>query len=85
MIVSQTVCDRCGAQKKDTNHWFKVDKGQNLFFLWMGDPESVRNRVNDTGRLLLDLCSESCVLKALSEFMGKAPCDTESSTSSSAG
>lgn len=63
MQRTEVICDICGARKGETNHWWKVVESDECFQLmippWEVD-KSIMNR---------DYCSESCVSKALSQFM----------------
>ncbi len=65
-------CDICGAVKETTNHWWKLGidratENKQLAILPFNDdwePE-------DYWEERFDLCGESCVLKQVSEFMGR--------------
>ena len=59
-IVSETICDHCGARKQQSNHWWKLELGVGWAKL---STSSITNGYR------MDLCSENCVMIKLSEFM----------------
>lgn len=65
-VIEKIVCDVCGKQKQDVNHWWIFDppnEGQELFLLakW-SDERAVTYR---------HACGQECVIKAVSEWMQK--------------
>lgn len=66
MIIQSISCDMCGAQKRETNHWF------------LANQESGELHVSQwTSEHLLcpgtkHLCGESCLHKFLGEFLAHA-------------
>lgn len=69
-------CDECGAQKKETNHWWTAahfateDGGPGLLELSEYWPEAREPQKDDSEPdLVLDLCSEQCVTRAIGKWM----------------
>lgn len=60
----QIVCDICGKQKQETNHWFVVSLSGNRISI-MG-----RQHVSDGDRVF-DCCGESCVMNRVSELLNR--------------
>lgn len=69
MQTIQFTCDICGAQKGETNHWWKLVMVPGGFHLFSWD-EFIQNSKH--------LCGRACVIKQVEAFMGKKP---ESTTS----
>ena len=63
MTVTETVCDRCGARKGKTNHWFKVEIDMRDKDWFTVTKNNGKSQVGD------DYCSDNCVMIALSEFL----------------
>jgi hypothetical protein len=65
------VCDVCGAEQQQANHWFSIvvtrldGKGVMLTLAALGS--LFEPHEND---VLFDLCGETCALKKVSEFLG---------------
>jgi len=61
------VCDECGRQKTESNHWFIQLTGPDVFTLttWEYTEPDTRGARH--------LCSESCSSKALSKWTGSLP------------
>ena len=61
-------CDGCEELKGEANHWWLVFKGSERFAVYMWDTtlDAVTPDVSGAAHL----CSESCVAKALSKWMG---------------
>lgn len=69
MIIQKTVCDKCGVEKKETNHWFKVaiDKYGDLVIM-----SSASSRLLNTGEPSLvrrDVCGENCALSFATRWL----------------
>ena len=62
------ICDVCGMQKKDTNHWWLLFIHADSIGLFKWEAQSKEDA--------LHLCSESCAVKKISEFMGGKSCVT---------
>ena len=63
MRVSSIICDECGVQKKESNHWF-------IGFLWStGNGISVRPMSPKEPNDLKHLCGEKCVLSFVSKSL----------------
>ena len=68
-------CDECGAQKKETNHWWELT----TYTIDMLPPErhlelmefSERRTIDQINQKdsTLDLCSEQCVTRAIGKWM----------------
>jgi hypothetical protein len=56
------ICDVCGAQKKETNHWWRVSLRDGAFVFEKAE------RVSDLAGAT-DVCGESCAVKLLQRFM----------------
>jgi hypothetical protein len=68
MRKEQVVCDVCGAQKQETNHWFVMrltGSSEASFIL------SLHNADCNWDHTPVDLCGEACVLKKVSELISK--------------
>jgi len=57
-------CDECGAQKKETNHWWVLVRTVATVQLW---PHDVLQK--EYGEGCFDLCSEQCVTRAIGKWM----------------
>ncbi len=69
-----TFCDRCGAEKKSANHWWRSVRvpGPRLTIM----PHELP--VRDERAKVQDLCGERCVMAAVAEFMNEPKeADTE--------
>jgi hypothetical protein len=60
----QVVCDVCGKLKQETNHWFLLALSFNI---QIAKADGQIDREGD----LFDLCGEACVLRKVSELIGK--------------
>ena len=65
MQRTEIICDICGTRKGETNHWWLVGYTNVGFHIYPTDFAQ-----SDLGNQM-DLCSESCVSKALSQFMSR--------------
>ena len=71
---TQVVCDGCGKQKQDNNHWWEV--GVNLPYVAIV-PLNIESSVLagfkafDYPNTRFDFCGQDCALKFISEQMGK--------------
>jgi len=67
-VKGKIVCDVCGAEKKETNHWFTVN-----LTLWGGIRFDRWNYENPGNNLSADfhLCGEQCCQKKLSDWTTK--------------
>jgi hypothetical protein len=63
MRTEQVTCDVCGAQKKETNHWFIVA------LYGLDSIRIVASKPNTDLGNAIDCCGESCVLREVSELM----------------
>lgn len=66
MAMKQSfVCDICGAERKDANHWFvaRETDGMLMFLHW---DEAAICRANTA-----HLCGQSCAHKALDRFLAQ--------------
>jgi hypothetical protein len=71
MTKTEVICDGCGIRKGETNHWWRVwmsNVGFHMYGAGYNSQESPFPEVRDFPQT--DYCSESCVAKALSQFMG---------------
>ena len=63
------ICDECGAERKEANHWFVVGCDQlpegrsNLRISQFTDPHNEQ--------WPYDLCGQSCVIAAVNRFMSE--------------
>jgi hypothetical protein len=66
-VIRQAIlCDICGIEKKQTNHWFVAyDQGEELRVSGWNS----RNRLRPGSK---HLCGQACVHKLLDEFMARA-------------
>lgn len=63
--ITKYICDGCGKEKGETNHWFRGSKGNNyqgIKTTWISEWTL---EDDNTGMY----CGEACVLKAVSEWM----------------
>lgn len=59
-------CDVCGRSKQETNQWFRLEFGSDLFVLMAWSQEA---KIPE-----LHLCGQECASKKLSEWMkGQTP------------
>ena len=62
---SETIsCDICGKPKGETNHWYKLSARIGQLLIQKSDGV-------DFSEIELDICGESCLIKAISERLGK--------------
>jgi len=67
-IITKTICDGCGAEKKSENHWWRiVPSGAELRVMPLERTIVFSERLADDGYVL---CGEFCVTKKVSEWMG---------------
>jgi len=59
-VVTKYICDGCGVEKGETNHWFKVTMNMGFFSIWSW---------NEQPSPVVMLCGEKCVLAASSKWM----------------
>jgi hypothetical protein len=52
-------CDECGAEKKETNHWFVISNAVGLFRIQTWNPDAVSGHI----------CGEQCVHKVLQKWL----------------
>jgi len=67
-VNAKIVCDVCGTEKKETNHWFRADitlYGDLKFSRWNYDDPWIN--LGST----FHLCGEQCCQKKLSEWAAK--------------
>ena len=80
-LPSPYVCDECGTQKKESNHWYIASSGRMVFAIvaWASDDPDKKDS--------LHLCSESCATKALSKWMAslQSPRDNQDNARKPAG
>jgi hypothetical protein len=62
MQKTQVICDECGAEKKETNHWLKRMDTTNWFAL------SANESHQGGWKVVADYCGISCAIKALSKW-----------------
>ncbi len=65
-------CDECGALKRESNHWFVAllsDRG--VFAIARSAAELLYLGLDGLAGKALDLCSEQCAVKALSQSIKK--------------
>lgn len=74
MEVKQVVCDECGVTKGETNHWWIIgiddepDSGRDQFAIV---PGKERWKKNHLCRVYVDVCSQQCATKKLSEWLSR--------------
>lgn len=74
MKIHQTVCDVCGAVKKETNHWFKVYLNKSSVPLAMDFAFTVEHwREQATGK---DICGQECSIKLFSLWLATDSIDS---------
>ncbi len=61
-------CDVCGARKGEANHWYKI-RSLEGFHVYRWD--FFGEGASDYDDELIHCCGEKCVMKSLSDFMGK--------------
>ena len=59
-VVTKYICDGCGAEKGETNHWFKITKSADFIGIWTW-PEQP-----DSAPMF---CGEKCMLARISKWM----------------
>ena len=65
-LPSPYICDECGTQKKESNHWWLLT----IFECETGDKFEIGPwNEDDVQDGVKHLCSESCATKALSKWM----------------
>lgn len=69
-------CDECGAQKKQTNHWFVllranfIDPGRvSGVIVAHAEMEASLSQIGKDSDTMFDLCSEQCVTRAVGKWM----------------
>ena len=67
MDVTTQRCDVCRRLKAEANHWFAAFSAPGWFIVLQ---PSARNTPRFPKTKNLDLCSESCVIKAMSKAIG---------------
>ncbi len=60
--VTETICDQCGVRKNKANHWFISVQTKNGISFY-----NHYERATDCK----DLCSQGCVMRALSDFLDR--------------
>lgn len=74
MKIHQTVCDVCGAVKKETNHWFRVHLSKNSIPHAMDYCFAVEHwRENGIGK---DICGQECATKLFSLWLATDSIDS---------
>ena len=63
------VCDGCGRQKEEANHWWTVQVGESLALGLLIVPGTVSQQVEPWN--YLDFCGHECALKFISVQMGE--------------
>ena len=64
------VCDECGAQKKEINHWWVLCHGQSTVRIWpFAMAFETTHESEKSGESVKDLCSEQCVTRAIGKWM----------------
>lgn len=58
MTRTETICDRCGARKGDSDGWWKAWVTENSFTVQPDGKGDYK-----------DYCNDNCVMKALQDFM----------------
>jgi len=61
--VTKVLCEVCGIEKKETNHWYMVGKKADKFLLLAWHEQSQRNYRH--------VCGQQCGHKLLDEFFQK--------------
>lgn len=62
-VVTKYICDGCGKEKGETNHWFRVSGD------WSGEKYGIKVSKWNTDIGGFVMCGESCVLAAISKWM----------------
>jgi hypothetical protein len=77
VTTTRTVCDVCGKEKGETNHWWRINSIAGSISLEPAESSDKpvfgvlpANLPTVCEKRTLDLCGQSCVLKMVSEFMG---------------
>ena len=71
--ATQVLCDGCGKQRQETNHWWQVgikkrrDGERFIFALIVAAPDATL----DSSWREFDFCGQDCALRFISEQMGK--------------
>lgn len=61
----QYICDSCGREKKETNHWFVLEENSTKFIL-----SSFEDGLEGEGEGdLMFLCGANCIHKKLERYM----------------
>lgn len=80
MIRPTAYCDECGSAKAEGNHWFHAIMIHNTLFMvgpWEVSFEQWPSELAELNRQFnalmkeVDLCSESCAVKAMSKAIGQ--------------
>jgi hypothetical protein len=72
-------CDVCGVQKKQTNHWFEVELGNDLWadLCDCGKPTLLLHELHEDTEDLdsgaVHVCGSSCAQKVLERFLAGLP------------
>lgn len=65
MVTKTIICDVCGTQKKEANHWFRAVCPVYGMIKLIGPSIEY---INDTGSLF-DICGETCVHNFVSQWI----------------
>jgi len=71
-VRQQTICDRCGAEKRETNNWWQIYISVNLKQLVVVPMGGAREVVVDGMAINAyrgDYCSQACAMRCIDEWM----------------
>ena len=85
-------CDHCGAEKRDTNYWWRVRQirapttttgpmFQIRAWGWLNETTAMTEIIRTAAEPEMHLCGEACVVAKISEFMGASQADAARSES----
>lgn len=74
MVKQQTICDRCGQEKKGANHWWEVYGSPvipDALVIRPAGPSTAQPGAVEVLGAPGDFCSQVCALRAIDEWMSK--------------
>ena len=71
LVPMQYKCDGCGAERKETNHWYTAYKTSKTFGTVLSTWEEAKAGAILDFPGVRHLCGRNCVVKYISELMGE--------------
>jgi hypothetical protein len=73
--VNTQKCDECGILKREVNNWYHAATIPGQFIITSWDRQSLltilKPCLENSDIKILDICSESCAVKAMSKAIGR--------------